>query len=349
MFSSTEDFESLGKENWTRGNSSNNEHEDTSAYITGRIINLVLFMAVSGFIAVQLCVYEHKIHKAKLAQQNAGVAFAKRFKPRNTWNGGKQAVKMRICSILCALTGTLMFASKLVFQILHLLPYELHFCAVMKNVIFVLMTWTLVFIFLLLWLRQRSFYVHPSMKHLTSSVTRFLSGLTVVLILATGIVVPALFGLARYFVVSTSGCHFVEDTYLAYLYLVVTALISIIFHGSLLYLFICPIIRHNTALAPTDNLSRSNPVGGLTPVIKRAVLVTAVCVVSDITIFISTPLLSSNEDIQTIIEDFIVLANIICMTLTFVNWKERLFPFVSKKVNAANHRMRPSVTTIQIA
>nr|XP_018669058.1 uncharacterized protein LOC113474011 [Ciona intestinalis] len=297
-----------------------------STEIIVRLATSVIFSCIAAYIAISLSVYEYKIRR-RTPKRRVGVvaAFIVRSVAVNgTGNSDQMAARMRACSIISSSAACAMFTGKLVYELLHTFFDGFHHCEAITNTIFVLMTSSLISVYVLLWLRQRSFYLHPCTRHLETTAVRWLSPLTLGCIVVTGLLVPALFGLARHYEVSRNGCHLLDGSLsFHFVYLVVTAALSIVFHLCLLYLFVRPILTHRNNVQGGMNNIKSRGTERLIAVVKRAVGVTIVCVILDATIA-SITFLSANEPVHTIVEDIIVLANIIGMPLTFVDWRRRL-------------------------
>ena len=324
------------------------------SYSFWRLGTLFAYCLIAIYLSVSLITYEWVIRQKRRRGQiielvptkhssasycRKKVSFSKRRMTAESKS--KEAARLRMCSIACTSTGTVMFCEKLCFEVVHIFSTGLHLCEYTKNINFVLTTWTLVPIYLLLWLRQRSLLMQGGTSHLKTSLNKFLSMLTFVLIWVTAIVVPVLFILARQTVVSDMGCHFASDTHLGLTYLIVTASISIVFHGSLLYLFICPLLKHTMKMQ--SKRMRVN----LKPVIYRAICVTIFCVISDVLIIVSMRLLSVYENAQIMMEDTVVIANIVSMLLVFVNWKDRVCHCnnISSSRSHAGQQTRLAVST----
>ena len=300
------------------------------------VITLTLFISFGTYIVWALLRYERNIKNASRKRGRTGSHaslhplgrpggrshFIKRW--LIAVDAPTLASKMRMCSIASPLCATFLFSAQLIYELLHIFAEEIHVCEIMTNLIFTLLTWSTVFIYLLLWLRQRSIYTN-SAKHLTTTTGRALSVCTLILIVLDAFLVPVFFGIGRHFLLKGNKCHVTSDSRLHFYYIIVTSFLSIVFHVSLLYLFASPLLRHTAAGGKQQQQQGSG--GRLAMVTRRACYVTLYGVIVDVSIILSTAVLSTgNEKMQALLEDAILLSGVVTVLLTFVNWRERLFP-----------------------
>nr|XP_039263092.1 uncharacterized protein LOC120339090 [Styela clava] len=185
---------------------------------------------------------------------------------------------------------------------------------------------SMLFIYLSLWLRQRVFYQHPLLHHLSSRAVRFISW-SVSVLLVTGIVFLGVFYMVTATYVGTPrGCTVVKNPLtIVRWYLLVFILVP--FQISLLALYSYPLIKHRlVAMGPTGKANH------VIPMIRRAALAAAFCSVSDIAF--ATVFLVYESDVMTLttyLYDINIVINLLGLIFSFQNWQTRLMPWRIKK------------------
>ena len=192
----------------------------------------------------------------------------------------------------------------------------------------------------IIWFRQRSFYVDPLLKNAIPTPLRWLSSGIIVGIYVTLICLIPLFVLTYSFEITKYGCVVVwtKLTFAkqAFPLLIGSFVATTFFQLTLLGLVVYPLSLHLTSQGKrvflTRRTSEESTVGlrDITTVIKRLGLVTLVCVVSSSFTSLLV-ILSSSGLIHYFWSNFIaadLCINTVAHVLSFINWKERLFPMI---------------------
>jgi len=190
------------------------------------------------------------------------------------------------------------------------------------------------FVYLFLWLRQRVFYIHPSMTNLNN---KFVSAISLGIILLWFLYyVPATFSyffLVQYQFHEEGGCLVDGRTSQAYLYIIISWLIvSVTMQIALLGLFVFPIIKRSFLGAQGMNRHSA-----LHRQMRKAIIITIVCLLSDIlsagiTWVFQIPNVTSFFALYSLNLSVNHLATVAC----FDQWKLMLWPW------NFNSNIRPS-------
>lgn len=176
-------------------------------------------------------------------------------------------------------------------------------------------------IYLILWLRQRIFYHHPRLKHLTSKFVRFVSFTMSIVIICGLLLTLALFLGAGKYQGSNKGCVVSQGPLLRTRWIVLISC-TITFHVCLLSLFIYPLIKHTSAMSRNTTGDRRDVIMSL---VKRAAATSSLCVLSDV-LSTSLAIVTRERIISTssFIYDVNIVVNGFCMVMSFPDWKQRL-------------------------
>ena len=178
-------------------------------------------------------------------------------------------------------------------------------------------------VYFFLWIRQRVFYVHPSLKVLNNRVIRIISSS----ILFFWLIFFTCFGLCYVVIVRyhyNQDCLIVENTVEIYGFLIISyVVVSMLMQIALLGLFINPILKRTSWRQ--INQGRNS---GLLRRVKKAIFLTAVCLLSDMilsaaTYFSHTPNQSSlfaTFSINLVINHLVTIG-------CYDQWKKILLPF----------------------
>ena len=182
-------------------------------------------------------------------------------------------------------------------------------------------------VYLFLWFRQRVFYIHPSINILNNRLVRAISwGIILVWFLYYVLAMVYYLILAQYQFYHNGGCLVIADDYssLIYFYVGISwAIVSVLMQIALLGLFIFPIIKRTLWRSKEANQNLL-----LFKRVKKAIIITAVCLISDIlSAFITwataTPNVTSFLGIYSINLFINHLATVAC----FDHWKLLLLPW----------------------
>nr|XP_002129498.1 uncharacterized protein LOC100179835 [Ciona intestinalis] len=234
---------------------------------------------------------------------------------------------MRKSTIAAATFGMLTFLSQ-TFQIFLDLQNDVMFCDVLVKIDFTLTNFIFISVYALLWLRQRSIYVSASTRHLTTSCTRSLSVVTLVVMFAIAIINPAVFDATQWFKRTRFGCKLETSAFPDQYHWAALAITTLIFHAVLLALFVHPLVRHRAGMKSRSKIV-SKKAQDIMQVIKRAFYLALVCVISDvIVVVVKVAVVTEIDVIPQIVADVNLLLNICCVIATFIDWRERVFPCI---------------------
>ena len=194
-------------------------------------------------------------------------------------------------------------------------------------------------IYVFLWIRQRFCYSDPAMAHLSSRATRYLSIASLALLILAQLVGSVLFLATRFYKITYRGCYNYANTIPAELPWIWNILGTLGSQIMLLLLFLYPLTRHKSLVSSTT------PFRTFLPVIQRAMVTASICVVSDLVSSLLILLVSDTDDIiPTLAYDISIVINVICVILSYSDWKSRIFaPFRCRYHNRRTANGEPSV------
>ena len=188
-------------------------------------------------------------------------------------------------------------------------------------------------VYTFLWLRQRVFYIHPSLKVLNSRAIDIFSLSIIILWLVFYVSLYfAYFSLVHYHFIKNLGCVVEENSLVVYRQLITSwTIASIMMQIVLLTLFVYPIIKRTMW---KSQLNRDRNICLLRRV-KKAVVLTSICLGSDIAAVVATVLLLQ-KDASSVIFVFGVnlVINLLVTIACFDHWKKLLFPWHAKPESA---------------
>ena len=202
------------------------------------------------------------------------------------------------------------------------------FCVVLPRVDAFVLTFGLSVVYLFLWFRQRILYIHPSMCVSHDKAVRLISSaVAIIWVLYYLVIILCYFILVEYafedgICVRANRISKKRDFNIVLSWLS----ISIFMQVSLLGLFIYPIITK----APLHT-SKNSQTSKLIKRVKKAVILTVVCLVSDTLAFV----LSSYFDIPIDVYNADLVINIFVTIFCFDNWRTMLFPRKAKTNQSA--------------
>jgi len=250
--------------------------------------------------------------------------------PKQTRNGNLLryfCVTASIMLLLTSLSGVVMFVT---FQVFPSASY----CNWMSKGHFVLRSVTEILLNTILWMRQKIFYQHPALGHVTSKLTNRVSWTFFVLMLCSALMSLLVFMFGHYQVLETQCLTHKEYEIFdvderVFFALTVTLIIiyRLLFLGLLLY----PLIKHKKDL----NKSRINEKhqGNVMKVIGRVLVADILCIMLFISVAVLTTTLLATQAVMLLIliwESELVLGFVFIM-LSFVDWKKRLLPWYASR------------------
>lgn len=218
----------------------------------------------------------------------------------------REAILLLISSFCAFLTVILqILGDDIIINHLFSLP---HFAAVIiVNVNYLLYFVSLMLTYSVLWLRQRNVLLDPALLHLSNSVSSFISRYFIILIVFLGVVLlPTtiafyVFGIC------------IEQCYVNTLLLSLT-IAPLTVQLPLLSLILFPLFKYHMTNVSTNQKYLT--------LIKRMSTLAAICLMSDV----MTGILHVYFDALFTPLQINLIVNVICVIMTPLNWKERLFP-----------------------
>ena len=182
-------------------------------------------------------------------------------------------------------------------------------------------------VYLFLWFRQRVFYVHPSIKILNKNLIKAISwSIMLVWIFYYILAMLCHLILAQYQFYRNGGCLIVADNYsslISFYFGISWAIVSVLMQIALLGLFIFPIIKRT--------LWRSKEVNQhvvLLQRVKKAIIITAVCLITDILSALITGFTATSNVISFFgIYSINLFINQLATVACFDHWKLLLWPW----------------------
>lgn len=180
-------------------------------------------------------------------------------------------------------------------------------------------------IYLVLWLRQRVFYAHPGLKHLSSKLIRFVSWAMLIGILSAIVGASIIFFAQGQYFGTPHGCAIPTGPLVIVQWIFVMACTAF-FQTCLLALFMYPLIKHR--MTSTKTRSAANGQTTIISLVKRATVTSIVCVLSDVSFAILViGMQRKTMAFETFLYDFNAVLNAFCLVMSFGNWRTRLMPW----------------------
>ena len=302
-------------------------HSNTTLEFEAFSASTIVFIAVNAFLflaAIYLCGTLWWYFKC----QRRCVMRTESIKdcPKQTRNG---TLLRRLCLTAGFVLLVTSFSGVVMFVTFQLFP-SASFCNWMSKGHFVLRTVTEILLNTILWMRQKMFYQHPAMGHLTSKFTRAISWAFFVLMLCSAMLSLVVF-MFGYYPVLEAQClmhkqfeiFLVDERVFFALSIALIIIYRVLFLGLLLY----PLIKHK------QDLSKSH-IGGkhhsnLMRVIKRVLAADILCILLFIGVAVLTATLLANQTIMLLIVlwEWELVLGFVFIMLSFVDWKKRLLPW----------------------
>lgn len=217
-------------------------------------------------------------------------------------------------------------------------------------------TLTFTSIYLVLWLRQRVFYEHPGLRHLSSKLVRFVSwamviGIFLAIVGASGI----FFAQGKYYG-TPQGCA-IPTGPLVVVRWVFVMVCTAIFQTCLLALFMYPLIKHRS-MAYAQTRATEGGRNTIIRLVRRATVTSLSCVLSDVCFaFLVIGIARETMAFETFFYDFNAVFNAFCMVMSFGDWRTRLMPWrlregavnVERDLSSQDHYSRTIRTSVSVS
>nr|XP_018668603.2 uncharacterized protein LOC108949716 [Ciona intestinalis] len=334
----------------TTGNStempSNGDDRIPAKWIAFSTLSIFVLM-VSIYFVVSLCTYLCVLERRRSVSRksSSGNGSSTRHPRLTRYSNALRRLCVGVaiivlCTAACGLAGLLVYS----------LNFDLQYCENFAKAHHALRSTTEILLNSILWLRQKIFYLHPAMRHLTSPFTTLISwAFYIIMIISTALsFVTFLVGYK-----ATDGVDMtcmVEKNELIklipnHVVLAVTITLLVTYRVLFLGLLIYPLIKHSRQVR-SSSLGKKHAVD-LMSLIKRVLVADCLCISIFITVSVLTSALYKESVFLLIViwEGELVLGFIFVM-LSFVDWRRRLFPFCNMKQKRQSSSQRSTRTTI---
>ena len=282
----------------------------------------ILFNAIlSVYVAISLSIYEYRIPK------NGFITLGCHWK----FTDLRFNSMPRIFCWLASLCMLMYWFSRLVLSKL-LLNSTTDLCSWDYRIRTSTVTASRLFLVLVLWCRQRSFYSNKFMKKLSNKFSQLLSIVVGIIAVGGNLGTLSIFVFAVESQKKNESCVFIKGGQLQLAVFQHLRFFLIAVHVGVTGLFLVPLLKHNSRLARNNRESKNKSNSHIKELIIRSLSVSIVYVILDFLPFLLP--LFEDRDVGTVI--FAHTSLTIPMILTifiFVDWKLRLFPM--KKFDAA--------------
>ena len=202
-------------------------------------------------------------------------------------------------------------------------------------------------VYLFLWLKQRVFYIHPSLKILNNNVVQSISnGIMIMWFLYYFTLYFCYFFFVHYHFNKQGGCLVTESSHDAYFFLIISwTVTSILMQIILLGLFIYPILKRSLWQS-NQNHERSNC---LMKRVKKAVLLASICLATDLLSILATQFLFvKNANAVSFLFSLNLEINLLVTIACFDHWKKMLWPWNLKsgKESHLGRRKSDAITSM---
>ena len=305
----------------------------------GNVITSGLLGVITSYIVIALILYEVKATKEKKLSFRQ-LSLEKKFAVLSKYT----CITIGIASLLkhCNGFGRMVFEYNAVFvnntiELDRTLDYS-SICRPFAKLDSITLTVGTGLVYLFLWLKQRVFYIHPSLKVLNNNVVQRISkGIIIMWFLYYFTLCFCYFFLVRYHFDKQSGCLVTESSHDAYFYLIISwSTTSILMQISLLGLFIYPMLKQSLWQS-NDNQERSNR---LRKRVEKAILLASICLATDLLSILATSFLFvKNANAGSFSFSLNLEINFLVTIASFDHWKKMLWPW-NLKTGKASHQGR---------
>lgn len=205
-------------------------------------------------------------------------------------------------------------------------------------------------IYLVLWLRQRVFYAHSRLRHLSSKLIRFVSWTMLIGVILAIVGASTMFLAQGLYFGTPYGCAIPTGPLVIVQWIFVMTCTAI-FQTCLLALFMYPLVKHRMASKKTK--ASRNSQSTIISLLKRATVTSLACVLSDVCFaFLVIGMQRKTMAFETFCYDLNAVFNAFCMVMSFGNWRTRLMPWLVRRGEVdierdlnTWHDDRPTVTS----
>ena len=313
--------------------------EIVDQYIFARILASFLLM-ISVYLLLVTIVYEVKTYRTKKAE----VA----YEARQTTRGRKPKTRSnvdRMRYLLLISVSSIFIKHMLEIVELQFFDKSDTICNNLRAIKNILYVFSISPLYLVIWMRQRMFYVSV-MGRFFNKFVKILSSSVVVIMFIGDVVGISLFLGTRGYVSRSTGCvvgySHVHRKFPGAFMLGCT----VTFQAILLFLFLYPLVLHKKE-AKKFNIKYSN----LWDAMKRTFILTSIIVLFDILAAVVSVIVFDHviSIYFQLIYDISLLAACFCVIAAFNDWKRRLFPFLNTFVQGLrriSYYTRTEIVTI---
>ena len=316
-------------ENSTNANEGANFYKRNSLYMTIDLTISILCMIIALYITCALIFHEKFIKSNWKRKKFSQMSLAKKYGLLSRF----LCVLIGIVSLLRHIITTTQILIDNTVELNNInssnLLYLKNVCPRISRAGNIVLILGLNLVYLVLWLRQRIFYAQPILKVFNGKVVQQLSNFIIVVwvICLTSIGV-SYFVVVRYEYSDGFICVITNATAFGYEFIVGSwAAVSVVMEVILLGLFIHPLYKRNFWSSETHNQKAH-----LQNKIKKAVILSIICLVSDIVLplFIKV-LLTPEGDMVFTFYNINLVVNHLAIVGCFYQWKMIFFPWKSNK------------------
>lgn len=177
-------------------------------------------------------------------------------------------------------------------------------------------------VYTVLWLRQRAFYQHDTLKHLSSKIIRTISwSMSIVLFVGLTTTSALFFAVGKYVGNREQCTIYGEGPFYTVRWILMIGCTTS-FQISLLALFVYPLVKHKVKTPQNRREDR------IIPVVKRATVISVLCILADVLCGLIVLILDKAVvNMSTFIYDVHGVFTVVYIILSFPNYKVRLIPW----------------------
>ncbi|XP_076813924.1 uncharacterized protein LOC143460339 [Clavelina lepadiformis] len=325
----------------------------SSLNVTGHLERLkfstksIICLSISGFLlllsiylSVALARYLHK--HCHYLKNSFGKSSGKRYTEKFGLALRQLCVVAAVVMLIANLFG---FITQLTFPFLPGAVY----CEISSKTFHALRTITEILFNSILWLRQKIFYLHPAMRHITSIVTNVISwSFFIIMLISTcsSLVIYVIGNSPSYS--NISACVMADNAVKSqmpeHVILSVTITLIVVYRTLFLGLLIYPLMKHGRDLKEC-NMGQKH-LNELLAVVRRVLVADCLCIAIFIAVAVLTDRLSQQSSFLLILiwEVELVLGFIFIMS-SFIDWRKRLLPFCIRSTSRRTRRQSSKMST----
>jgi len=319
-----------GTSNFTRNLTLVEEELITNQQAACYAVSAILLI-VSFYILISLSLFEIKV------QHENRCSLSSIRRDRRHYSRDRVTDWMRWLCLIASILLTVRISAD-VAETMHGDHYSF-FCLVVRHIKGILQSAVLTSIFLTLWFRQRKFYKTPVMAHLTNRPVRFFSAAMIVLMTAVNLTTLILYLSTRTYKSSRRGCVVDQNAVPKILPGIFVFVSTFSFQAILLGLLIYPLIVHRQDMtqvadcAGNSNSSLMKWQSNEIALIRRVTTAAGIAVLTDITCGVISvyAFVQPYGAVRSVVYDVDQCVALICVIMSFANWKARLTPFLPKQ------------------